>query len=284
MNPHRELYRVKKNDTLWKIARDHNTTVEELKKLNGIKNPHVIREGQQIALRKETVGGFRGLFLDKDRNPIHGVNYRLEVCGRQCTGKTSDSGETRRIVTDSPFDPVHIWLQRIDGSWKKVTTVMSGFGDKLAVLVSGHMAVSTKTEKHPVLPPNTLPDTKERPKPKYARGNPPKPGAGKSELGPKTTQAKTPEGKPVTIVEGELPNLDEFLDPFNGEVMVDSDYAWAAEQLGVELAAIKAFAKVESGGTKSSGFIEYGKHKFPKILYERPVVSGLFEAARLPSQ
>jgi LysM repeat protein len=268
MNPQRDLYTVKKNDTLWKIARDHNTTVEELKKLNDIKDPRTLHEGQQLALHKETVGGFRVLFLDKDRNPIEKLNYRLEACDKQYTGTTGKNGETKRIVTDSPFNLVGIWVQRIDGSWKKAATAISGFGEKQTVLVSGHMMVPTKTEKHPDLPPNTQPDTKARPKPKYGPDNPPKPTTDK-EPGVTPKQTQTPDGKPLTTVEGDLPGLDEFLELFNGEVMTDSDYAWAANELDVELPAIKAFAKVESGGTKSSGFIEFEKRKLPKILYER---------------
>lgn len=48
--------------------------------------------------------------------------------------------------------------------------------------------------------------------------------------------------------------------------MTDSDYEWAANKLGIEKAAIKAFAVVESGG---SGFAKIGKRDVPKILYER---------------
>jgi hypothetical protein len=48
--------------------------------------------------------------------------------------------------------------------------------------------------------------------------------------------------------------------------MGEEDYAWAAKELGVEKAAIKAFAIVESGG---SGFLLLGRRTVPKILYER---------------
>ena len=271
MNPQRELYTVKEHDTLWKIARDHNTTVEEIKKLNGIKDPHALHKGQQIALHKEAVGGFRVLLLDKERNPIRDLNYRLEVNGKKYSGKTNNSGETQRIVTDSPFDVIHICVQRIDGTWKKVAIVMSGFGDKLTVLVSGHVAVPTKTEKHPPIPPNTQPDTRARPKPKYGPDNPPKPDT-KSDPGFQPTRTSTPDGKPVTTVDGDVPYLQDFLDEFNGEVMTNDDFLWAAKELGVEEAAIRAFAEVESAG---GGFIKIGNRKVPKILYERHYFSRL---------
>jgi hypothetical protein len=44
--------------------------------------------------------------------------------------------------------------------------------------------------------------------------------------------------------------------------LIDSDYEWAAKELGVDIATIKAVAEVESSG---SGFLANGK---PKILFE----------------
>ena len=44
------VYTVKKGDTLSAIAKKYNTTVSELVKLNGIKNPDIIKVGQKITL------------------------------------------------------------------------------------------------------------------------------------------------------------------------------------------------------------------------------------------
>jgi murein DD-endopeptidase MepM/ murein hydrolase activator NlpD len=265
MNPQRELYTIQKNDTLWKIARDHSTTVDELQKLNGIKNPRAIHEGQQIALDKEAVGGFRVLFLDLDRNPIPNLSYRLQTNGKTYTGKSAASGETKRIVTDSPFDLVFIWAQRIDKTWKKLRTVMSGFGDKQAVMVSGHMAIPAKTEKHPDLPPGSKPDSRERPKPKHAPTKPPSPTTDKKDFGPKTTQTKTPDGKPLTVVEGDIPDLSYLGEYVGGEVSNEEIKA-AAQELKCEPGLIYAIARQESA---HSSFIKLGKRTVPSILFER---------------
>jgi hypothetical protein len=99
-------------------------------------------------------------------------------------------------------------------------TAISGFGEKQTVLVSDHMMVPTKTEKHPDLPPNTQPDTKARPKPKYGPDNPPKPTTDKKELGPKATQTKTPDGKPLTTIEGDLPyvsNIEKYYKEYRSD-------------------------------------------------------------------
>lgn len=45
-----EYYTVKSGDTLSKIAKAHNTTIDSLVKLNNIKNPNVINAGQKLLL------------------------------------------------------------------------------------------------------------------------------------------------------------------------------------------------------------------------------------------
>ena len=43
-------YKVKKGDTLSKIAKENNTTVERLVKINNIKNPNLIYAGQSLKI------------------------------------------------------------------------------------------------------------------------------------------------------------------------------------------------------------------------------------------
>lgn len=38
-------YKIKRGDNLWNLAKRYGTTVEQLARLNGIKNPNMIREG-----------------------------------------------------------------------------------------------------------------------------------------------------------------------------------------------------------------------------------------------
>ncbi|WP_258533694.1 LysM peptidoglycan-binding domain-containing protein [Xanthomonas oryzae] len=44
------LYKIKSGDSLDSIARQHGTSVEEISKLNNIKNPNIIRTGQQLKM------------------------------------------------------------------------------------------------------------------------------------------------------------------------------------------------------------------------------------------
>jgi LysM repeat protein len=272
MSVQRTFYIVKERDTLSKIARENGTTVNELMKINAIKDPKKIKPDQRIALRKDAACGVQALFLDIDRNPIEGLNYQIEYCNKTVRGKSGKDGRSQRILTETPEDFVRIRIQRLNGTWKHAATVISEVGNKLVTLVGGHMMIESKAEKHPQAPDKKRPDPKERPAPANNPVKPPSPTTDKKDFGPKAKKSTTADGKPLTIVHGDLPGLDEFLDKFNGEKMTGADYAWAAKELDVEEAAIRAFAEVES---KNGGFIEISGRELPKILYERHYFSNL---------
>ena len=44
------IYAVDKGDTLWKLAKKYNTTIDELVKINDIENPDVIIVGQKLII------------------------------------------------------------------------------------------------------------------------------------------------------------------------------------------------------------------------------------------
>jgi len=68
------FYTIKKGDTLGNIARQNGTTVEELSKINGIKNPDRIEAGQQIALKAEAVCGVASCLT------VIGTPYPVRAC------------------------------------------------------------------------------------------------------------------------------------------------------------------------------------------------------------
>jgi LysM repeat protein len=49
------IYRVKKGDTLWKLAKRFNTTVDEIVKLNSIENPDLIYPNERFIILKRVV-------------------------------------------------------------------------------------------------------------------------------------------------------------------------------------------------------------------------------------
>ena len=266
-----DVHIVVERDTLAKISKTYGVSVAELKNINHLHDPNKLKIGQKICLKKEDVLGFQALILDRDRNPIQGQTYQFEFLGRIMKGITGADGLTQKIMTISPEDEVHILIGRLDKSLKSVATVVSGYGNKLVTLLSPSVKIEAKTEKHPDVKNGALPNRKEKIDPIHDPKARQPATSDKKDLGLKTTSTKTPDGKPLTKVEGDIPDLD-FLDKYNDEVMTDDDYVWAAKELAVEKAAIKAFAIVESGG---SGFFKVGKKMLPKILYERHKFSKL---------
>lgn len=53
-------YTVKTGDTLYQIARNYGTTVEQLQAWNGIRDVNVIKIGQRLIVRKEAGSGNSG--------------------------------------------------------------------------------------------------------------------------------------------------------------------------------------------------------------------------------
>lgn len=49
------IYTVKRGDSLWKIARKYNTTINEIVKINNIKNPNLIYVGENLKIITNTV-------------------------------------------------------------------------------------------------------------------------------------------------------------------------------------------------------------------------------------
>src|SRR5690349_2224346 len=81
MSDDAEIYVVRPGDTLGAIARAHGTTTANLTNLNDIQNPDRLSVGQRITIRKKQVCSVVPLFIDRDRNPIQGLRYRLESVG-----------------------------------------------------------------------------------------------------------------------------------------------------------------------------------------------------------
>ncbi|MBA4055563.1 MAG: hypothetical protein C0490_12685 [Marivirga sp.] len=218
----------------------------------------------RMQMNKDQNLAVQALFLDADRNPIKNQKYKIIFNGLVIQGSTDGDGLTKRIYTQNPSDEVKVAIERIDGSLKIVAQVVSGFGSKLVTLVSPKIKLDGPTRLHPNLPLGKLPEKNEKTVPVHAPKTDRPPTINK-QPGVKTDAATTPDGRPLIAVSGDIPTL-EFLTEYNGEVMGESDFLWAAHELNIDLAAIKAFAEVES---KGSGFIKIGQRIVPKILYER---------------
>lgn len=259
---------VVKNDTLTKISKLHGVSIKELQTINHLPNPNKLDIGQRIMLKKEQVLGFQALFLDADRNPIHGLEYQFEFAGRIIKGVTDLGGLTKKIMPECPQDIVRILVRRLDKSLKEIAAVASGYGNKLVTLVSPSIKVEAKTEKHPDVKPGQLPNRYEKPAPIHDPKTKKTPTSNKKDLGPKVTPTKTPDGKPLTKVEGDIPDLS-FLDSETDLTpLIEDDYISAAKALDVSPAHIKTVTEVEARGNYF-WLIKKANRSVPPILFER---------------
>jgi len=260
-------YTVTKGDSLSKIAKTHGTTVQELMKLNEITNQNKLSIGQRIALKKELVLGVQPLFRDHNRDPIKGLEYILEYAGKTICGETGANGLGEKTFTDAAEDEVKILVKRLDGTIKEVGKVVSGYGNKLVTLISQRIKIEASTEKHPELKPGERPSSKEKIVPAHDPQKKQPPTNEKKELGTKTKATKTVDGKPVAVVEGDIPDMS-FLGTYIGGEITKDDIEAAAKDLKCEAGLIYAIARQESA---HSSFIKIGERTVPAILYERHI-------------
>jgi N-acetylmuramidase len=139
---------------------------------------------------------------------------------------------------------------------------------------SGAAAVkkTTPARKTPVKAPakaavKAKPPSAPKPSPKPATKVAAKPKSSSAARPSKTLPAKT-AARPVAALQPVVPGLpDDFFASYTGESLSDEAMLAAAQDLGCELAAIKAVAEVESRG---AGFDSTGR---PTVLYERQIFS-----------
>lgn len=287
------FYKVRRGDRLGDIARRNGTTAERLASINGIGNPNLIYPGQILALSHTAALKVEFLVIDSDRNPLPGLKFRIEYCGRVVERISAKNGLIDGVVTDSPDDLVSIHVQRAAGSWKLLASVKSGVGTKRVTLTSPRVKIETRTRPHPqggdgrpakddpksTVPPTSSTRSVHPPKSQNEWRTPlvwsaPKASASfgdaqslfsstLEELGIKSASDVQTNGAPITRVTNDQVAFD-FLKGYTGKAITDQDYAAAAKKLNCHVAAIKAVAKVESGGKRA-----FDQKNRPVILFER---------------
>jgi len=267
MNNQNRLYIVKVGDTLSKIAQTHGISVAELQKINKLANPDLVLVGQRIYLKHPPPAGIRTLFLDRDRNPIQGLRYRFDIDGQHTHGITGSNGCTNAMFAESFQSRIEIWVERLDGRWKRITSVMPSQDNKLVTLISAHIAVEARTEAHPIAADNKTVDTKLRDKPIFNGAAKPSSLHANVKPGMKVISTTTSTGVlPLAVVTGEVPELEDFLDPYIGGDLQIHDIESGAKELKCEAGLIYAIAKQESA---HSSFFSHGNRMLPTILFER---------------
>lgn len=205
MSKSSKFYTVEYGDTLSEIAQRHKTTIEQLQKINAIKNANHIEVGQIIALSPKSVCKVSIQILDRDLNPIDAAKISIEYSGKKKVFTSSPKGQIPVIMTKTPEDRIKIFIERVDGTWKHITDVVSGWGNKIVTLVSPKIKIKGKTMPHPrdsegkpirdkKTPSKNPETTKTQKKPQWSYGD---------AKGPKSKQTKDKKGLPNHEVSNE---------------------------------------------------------------------------------
>jgi len=273
ISPVAEFHVVRSGDTLAGIADAYGTTTANLIKLNNLSDLGRLTVAQRLRVRRKQVCVIVPLFIDRDRNPIKGLRYRVEsMWAGVFEGVSQLNGLGERFVTPQRRDTVRILVSKLDGSWKLIHETKAEYGEKLITLKSGKIKLRTRTEPHPQTPeglPVEDPPSQAKPvavppgTPMQARGDMQHPVANGADKGLKAEFVKSAEALPVTRFSKDRPDLRKYFVLYTGETITAEDWAKAAGDIGCEPEVIKAFAHVESRG---AGFDTLHR---PVILYER---------------
>jgi len=271
-----DFYTVKEHDTLAKISEKYSISVKDLCTINGIRNPNKIKIGQIISLKREMVCGVEFQLLDKDCNPLRDAKVKIEHGNTETISNTGKNGIPQKIITESPLDVVSIYIQRVGGDWKKLTSITSDWGNKLITLISPKIKIETKTHPHPQdMNGKPIPDRKKDipSKAKAPLDTPEKTtGKGKAQsqfgekgddVGIKSDETKDAAGLPQTKITNDQTDLP-FLALYKGGKITEADWEDLARELSCEANAVKAVTQVEAGG--KGGFDAANR---PVILFER---------------
>jgi hypothetical protein len=254
------------NETLSQISQTYGVPMAVLRNINAVGNENRLPIGKKIYLREEDVLGVQVLLLDTDRNPIKDQKYSLEFSGRVNVGATNSGGLTQKIYTETPTDRVRVLIERLDGSLKEVATVDSGYRNKLVTILTPRYRADARTEFDHAIKPGEAPQASVVRSPIHDAGKHPAATAGKQELGPVAANASSSDKRPLTHVQGDIPELGLFLDEYDGARLSNEDINSAAEWLRCAPGMIHAIAKQESS---KSSFFRIGSRTVPTILYER---------------
>lgn len=213
------------------------------------------------------------LFIDRDRNPIQGLRYRIESSWADAIeGVSQFNGLGERFITKERGSNIRVLVRRLDGSWKLIYETKAEYGEKLITLKSEKIRVPLTLEPHPQtaegLPVSDAPSVgKLLPvaigTPMRASGDMHHPLAHGAEFGMKGQQIRTPEGATDTRFSKDRPDLQKYFALYTGERITREDWDEAAKAIECEVNVIKAFAHVESGEAA------FDRHHRPTILYER---------------
>src|SRR3954452_22396752 len=156
-NPMSDVYVVhvvQFGDTLSGIARAYATTTDALAETNGLHDVNRLKVGQRLKIsQRKKVCAVVPLFIDRDRNPIQGLRYRLESAGVAAfEGASKLNGLGERFIANVENEAVQILVQKTDSTWKLIHEMVAEVGEKLITLKRGKIRLAFSMHPHPKTP------------------------------------------------------------------------------------------------------------------------------------
>ena len=120
-----KYYTVKAGDSLWKIAKENNTTVDEIKKLNSLKSNNLV-VGQTLKLSEKTNDSDKYIVMSGDSLWKIANQYGLTVNQlKQLNNLTSDNleiGQELKIKNNMAKDETNIYTVKAGDSFWKIAS------------------------------------------------------------------------------------------------------------------------------------------------------------------
>ena len=125
-----DIYTVELGDTLGKIAKQHDTDVDELAGIDRIADPNLIYVGQQIRIPRDSYTQDDDFyneqwicFVDPIGQPICNLKTRVVTAERDYHFTTDNKGFIPPIRTRDRDDKPQVFVNKLEGGEKKVATL-----------------------------------------------------------------------------------------------------------------------------------------------------------------
>jgi uncharacterized protein (TIGR02594 family) len=136
------VYEVKNGDTLSKIAKENNTTVDEILKNNNINNPNQIYPKQKLNIGLPSV---KLQIVDAVMRPIESLEVKLHFNNQEMCYISDSNGWLPEITSVKTNDSIKIEVKKITGEYKALGSVLAGTKAKKVTVQSPNVAFKAKT-------------------------------------------------------------------------------------------------------------------------------------------
>lgn len=181
-----EQYNVKTGDTLSKIAKSNDTTIDQIVRDNNLSDPNKIYPKQRLIIEPKV----KIRIVDAVSEPIKELECKLTYNGKTLSCMTDSEGWLPEVTTAQPKESVKVEVKKMTGGFKSIMEVLTGERPKYPVIKSPKMRFDSYT---------TIDHTRNS---KMAPKSDGSLSDNEMKLMKKTTVMYNPQGAPVAKVQG----------------------------------------------------------------------------------